>query len=131
MLKYKLHHVFTVHWFDTCGVGLTSVSILDVSVVHCGLTSDYILDVSVVHYKESLMSRVVMSDGRAVWRCNECGKQHYNKSNIVQHVDQHIQGVQYSCQYCERVFKSQGSLNVHITNKHRDEHKKNKSFVLN
>ena len=131
MLKYKLHHVFTVHWFDTCGVGLTSVSILDVSVVHCGLTSDYILDVSVVHYKESLMSRVVMSDGRAVWRCDECGRQHHNKSNIVQHVDLHIQGLQYTCQYCERIFKSQGSLNVHITNKHRDLHKKNKSFVLN
>ena len=86
-----------------------------------------IVDLSVVEYKESLMAKVVLSDGRQVWQCTQCERRHHNKSNIVQHVDLHIQGLQYSCLYCHKHFKSQGSLNVHITIKHRDQHKKQKN----
>ena len=84
---------------------------------------------SVLEYKASLMARVARPDGRCVWQCTLCGKEHYNKSNIVQHVDLHIDGVQYSCLYCHKQFKSQGSLNVHITTKHRDQHKKQKNLT--
>ena len=73
--------------------------------------------------KLSMMTKVVSSDGRACWMCTQCGKQHANKTNIVHHVDQHIEGVQYSCEYCGKVFKSQGGLNNHVTQKHRDERK--------
>ena len=64
--------------------------------------------------------------------CTQCGKQHANKSNIVQHVDQHIEGVHYNCEYCVKVFKSQGSLNGHVTQKHRNERKfrMNNSFQI-
>lgn len=87
-----------------------------------------VLESSVGEYKASLMSRLVTSEGRTVWQCSLCGKQHSNKSNIVQHVDLHIEGLQYNCQYCHKQFKSQGSLNVHITMKHRDQHKKQKNL---
>ena len=73
--------------------------------------------------KLSMMTKVVSSDGKKYWMCTQCGKQHANKSNIVQHVDQHLEGVQYNCEYCGKVFKSQGSLNGHVTQKHRNERK--------
>ena len=76
-----------------------------------------------------MMQKMILSDGKTVWKCNQCGKRHHNKSNIFQHVDLHIDGVQYICDYCQGVFKSQGSLNVHITNKHRNQHKKMKSWL--
>ena len=74
------------------------------------------------------MRKVVLSDGKHAWECIECGKKHHNKSNIVQHVDLHIQGVQYICEYCQKQFKSQGSLNVHMTTKHRDLKKRIKNY---
>ena len=74
------------------------------------------------------MRKIVLSDGKHVWECIECGKKHHNKSNIIQHVDLHIQGVQYICEYCQKQFKSQGSLNVHVTTKHRDLKKRIKNY---
>ena len=79
--------------------------------------------------KLSMMHKVPLGNGKFTWECAECGKQHHNKSNIVQHVDLHIAGVQYICDYCQKVFKSQGSLNVHVTTKHRDEHKRSKNYM--
>jgi uncharacterized C2H2 Zn-finger protein len=76
-----------------------------------------------------MMHRVALEDGKSTWECVQCGKQHHNKSNILQHVDLHIAGVQYICDYCQKVFKSQGSLNFHVTTKHRDEHKRSKSYI--
>ena len=43
----------------------------------------------------SMMHRVALEDGKSTWECVQCGKQHHNKSNILQHVDLHIAGVQY------------------------------------
>jgi len=79
--------------------------------------------------KMSMMHRVALGDGKSTWECVQCGKQHHNKSNILQHVDLHIAGVQYICDYCQKVFKSQGSLNYHVTTKHRDEHKRSKASI--
>ena len=80
----------------------------------------FILDDSLTKLKLSLMQKVSTSDGRSVWECVQCGKTHHNKSNILQHVDLHIQGATYTCHFCQKQFKSQGSLNVHTTTKHRD-----------
>jgi uncharacterized C2H2 Zn-finger protein len=77
----------------------------------------------VTSLKLSMMTKTQSSDGKSCWMCTQCGKQHPNKSNIVQHVDQHIEGIQYRCDYCEKVFKSQGSLNGHVTLKHRNQRK--------
>jgi len=85
-------------------------------------------DDNLAQLKLSLMRKVVLSDGKHAWECIECGKKHHNKSNIVQHVDLHIQGVQYICEYCQKQFKSQGSLNVHMTTKHRDLKKRIKNY---
>ena len=60
--------------------------------------------------KISMVHRVALEDGKSTWECVQCGKKHHNKSNILQHVDLHIAGVQYICDYCQKVFKSQGSL---------------------
>ena len=77
----------------------------------------------VTSLKLSMMTKTQSSDGKSCWMCTQCGKQHPNKSNIVQHVDQHIEGIQYRCEFCEKVFKSQGSLNGHVTLKHRNQRK--------
>jgi len=85
-----------------------------------GALPDNSQDDSLTKLKLSLMQKVAMSDGRSVWECVQCGKTHHNKSNIMQHVDLHIQGATYTCHFCQKQFKSQGSLNVHTTTKHRD-----------
>ena len=78
--------------------------------------------------KMSLMRKVNLADGKTEWECVQCGRRHYNKSNILQHVDTHIEGVKYICDFCQKHFKSQGSLNVHVTLKHREEKRKVKQY---
>jgi len=60
---------------------------------------------------------VVKADG--VFMCRRCGKTAKTKQNIRKHVEIHLQGQSYPCAFCEKCYKTNNSLNFHISKAHR------------
>jgi len=56
------------------------------------------------------------------WQCTICKKVAKSKSNIMNHVETHQEGMHYPCKYCSKYFKSKTSLSGHISARHRHEH---------
>merc|ERR1712129_233928 len=51
--------------------------------------------------------------------CTACGKEG-NRSNIRDHIEvNHMEGVSIPCNFCDKVFRSRGSLRQHIANNHK------------
>ena len=63
---------------------------------------------------EQLMEK---RDGRH--QCLACDYSSQKKSNTREHVERHIDGLSYPCQYCEKTFRSRNSLRNHRTNYHK------------
>ena len=51
-------------------------------------------------------------------RCRVCD--HFNKDrrDAMEHVEKHIEGLSYSCQFCDRTFRRKRSLRSHVTSQH-------------
>ena len=68
---------------------------------------------------DSMMERV-----EGTWRCKVCGKKDALKPNIKKHIDGvHIDGYTHPCVYCAKNFRSRNSLQVHVSNNHRNSSK--------
>ena len=64
-----------------------------------------------------ISSYIVKVDGG--WQCSECGRID-SKGHMVEHVENsHIEGVEYSCQYCGVKKKSRATLRRHINYSHK------------
>ena len=49
-----------------------------------------------------------------VWTCNECGKTSHNKSSDMRiHVETHLVGLCYTCNFCSMEFRSKNILKIH------------------
>merc|ERR1712098_1015359 len=61
----------------------------------------------------------VEENGVAVFKCVLCGKTSQRRDALTNHVENiHFPG-SYQCHYCEQVFNSQNTRNVHIGRKHK------------
>ena len=52
--------------------------------------------------------------------CKACGKISKEIRNHKRHVETHIEGLSYSCQFCDKVFRYSNSRNIHMTRYHRN-----------
>ena len=60
---------------------------------------------------EPFLAKVMDGKNLAVWQCNECGKMSKYITNMKGHIEtNHVQGLKFNCFYCEKIFKSRGSL---------------------
>ena len=81
--------------------------------------SDVSIDLDVDAQIESFLVKVGDSEGRNVWQCIDCNKYSKTKANLKKHVEIHIEGLFFSCKYCDKVCKTRNSLNLHVyTSKH-------------
>jgi len=70
---------------------------------------------------EPFMAKVMDENNLPVWQCNECGKISKYITNMKGHIEaNHVQGLKFNCLYCEKVFKSRGSLRNHVSNFHKN-----------
>ena len=61
-----------------------------------------------------------VSEGKdSRWKCNICEKESGNKGHLREHVEKHIEGLEYSCSGCNMVSKSSSSMRSHIL-KHKE-----------
>lgn len=54
------------------------------------------------------------------WECLRCGKTAKKKYQIKVHAETHVEGMENICQFCGRNFKTSGSLQNHVSLKHRN-----------
>ena len=46
--------------------------------------------------------------------CKSCEYSSQRRSNVREHVEIHIEGLSYSCQFCDKTFRSKGGLRHHL-----------------
>eukprot|EP00092_Neocalanus_flemingeri_P038039 GFUD01041408.1.p1 GENE.GFUD01041408.1~~GFUD01041408.1.p1 ORF type:complete len:299 (-),score=62.60 GFUD01041408.1:57-953(-) len=63
---------------------------------------------------ESLLVRVTNREGCRGWQCSECNKYSKFKANLKKHIEIHLEGLHFSCKYCDKVCKTRNSLNFHM-----------------
>ena len=52
--------------------------------------------------------------------CKVCGKISTHLGNHRKHIETHIEGLSYSCQFCDQVFRHSNARNIHMTRYHRN-----------
>jgi len=57
-------------------------------------------------------------DGKYV--CKVCNRSSSHQYTLFRHIETHIEGLSYNCQYCEKTFRSSRSLNSHNYTYHKN-----------
>ena len=63
---------------------------------------------------EQLMEKI---DG--IFHCKACVYTSRNRIHMKEHVERHIDGLSYPCQFCDKTFRSRNSLRRHLYNFHK------------
>jgi len=66
-----------------------------------------------VDIEEQIIGLISQED-KNKWKCVECQKYSKTKANLRKHVEIHIEGLQFVCKFCEKVFKTRNSLSLHL-----------------
>ena len=61
--------------------------------------------------------------------CGVCGKTSSSKKDLVRHIiSKHVAAPAVFCQFCGKQYKNQNSLQVHISQNHRDQWKRGDQY---
>ena len=55
-----------------------------------------------------------------VWSCLACEFTNVKKFNVRRHIETHIDGLLYSCNFCQKEFRLKDTLNKHVFTNHRN-----------
>lgn len=65
---------------------------------------------------EGMLTQIVTEDGKAVWKCEVCGKDFPFKSGGKRHVEtMHFETPGFECEVCGKVLKNKNSYQNHIS----------------
>ena len=97
------------------------IEIKDFGNITVKTTKEKIISVQSVNYQdieeldetiEEMMEKV---DG--TWKCTRCGKMRKHKGTMREHIETHIDGLNFPCQFCDKTFRSRHVLRDHIGKK--------------
>ena len=78
------------------------------------------LDFILVDDYQEMLKGMMFKDASAVWHCTNCEYTSLKTSGIKNHIEaKHIDGLSYSCQYCDSVCRTKNALEQHISRKHK------------
>ena len=63
---------------------------------------------------QQLMEKI---DG--ISHCKACDYSSRNRTHVKEHVERHIEGLSYPCQFCDKTFRSRNTLRVHYHSYHK------------
>ena len=64
---------------------------------------------------QSFMKKTTDEFNTTVWQCVQCGKVSRVSTNLKDHIEaKHIEGLQFECTQCLKIFKSRPSLRTHM-----------------
>ena len=66
---------------------------------------------------EKIEELIVKREGKKV--CKVCDYTSNNSGHMIEHVELHLEGVQYHCQYCKKTFQSRGIFRRHQKKQHK------------
>ena len=90
------------------------VNLNDVSEIN----SEKIVSVSdMSEVNDKVQELIEKKDGRHY--CTVCEYSSGKLSNAKEHVERHIEGLYYPCQFCDKTFRSKSGLRGHLFDKHR------------
>ena len=72
------------------------------------------LDADVDEQIENIIIRVKNNEGKIGWQCSKCNKYSKTKGNMKKHVEIHLEGLSFVCNYCDSVFKTSNYRNLHM-----------------
>ena len=67
--------------------------------------------------EEIIQENLVKEDGG--YRCKICNSSKRDKTDIVRHIETHIEGLSYACTECHKTFRSRNSLQNHKSTYHK------------
>ena len=71
---------------------------------------------------ESKFQKLVVEENNSL-TCIICAYIAKKPSDMKRHLEKHIDGLSYDCQFCEKTFRSSSSLRVHCHTKHGTKNK--------
>ena len=71
--------------------------------------------------KKEISKRIekIISDDGKMWKCTECGKISKRRDNLGLHIETHLDGFSQTCMFCDKTYKTRGSMQMHISINHR------------
>ena len=64
----------------------------------------------------------MMEKTDGAFKCTSCGLESKYKGAIKKHIETHLEGLEYNCQNCDKVFGTRHALATHKHSNHRDAH---------
>ena len=86
--------------------------ISDIKVQEEGLKQEKNIDLIADQKIEELTDRI-----NGVWTCKACGKTSQRKRDLGWHIETHLEGLSFSCNDCDKTFRSR---NVLLSHKHKN-----------
>ena len=68
---------------------------------------------------ESKFEELVVREQDKMYRCTVCNKIMKKRSDMKRHLETHLTGILFDCQFCEKTFRSSNNLRVHNYNNHQ------------
>jgi len=69
------------------------------------------------------LDALVTEISKGLFSCSQCGKNSQSRKDLKRHIaSKHVVSPRVRCQFCEREYKNQPSLQAHISQNHRDQH---------
>jgi len=71
--------------------------------------------------EDSLITSLLVHQGACSYACARCGKTAAQRTDLMKHiVSKHVATPAVNCQFCGKKYKNQNSLQVHISQNHRE-----------
>jgi len=75
------------------------------------------------------VTSLIIQDGTNSYTCGRCGKNCYKRSHLIRHIiSKHVSTPAVNCQFCGKQYKNNNSLQVHISQNHREQWQQSKNF---
>ena len=64
------------------------------------------------------LDEFITLDPSGMYTCNFCSKNTKNKGHLREHVEIHVDGLQFPCKFCDKTYRSRGGLRSHVSKDH-------------
>ena len=71
------------------------------------------------HNLDEKINQMFSRDQSGMYSCHSCPKKSNKTTNIRVHVETHLEGLQFDCNFCSKPLRSRDSLRNHIRNYHK------------
>ena len=70
---------------------------------------------------DTAIESLLIHQGAGSYACGSCGKTSAQKTDLMKHIiSKHVVAQAIACQFCGKKYKNQNSLQVHISQNHRE-----------